>query len=613
MEHAESGSITSLILVVLVSFLVPMVLYHLKLRLLPVVVVEIAVGLLIGKSGLNLVGDDPWLHLLSLLGFIYLMFLSGLEIDFSAFKGKTDSSSAGGMKPFSTAVIIFIGIFVVSGLLSLVLSMMGLVDRVFLMTLIIGTISLGVVVPVLKEKGLLNQPLGQTLLLITVLADFVTMIFLAFYVSWLSRNLTKMGLLLLFFVLIYIIYLLIRRFTSKKWFDALSQGTIQFGTRAIFTLILVFVFLSESLGAENILGAFMAGVVVSLLMPKKEFVHQLESFGYGFLIPIFFVMVGVNLELGHVFSDSKVLLLIPLLLFFIFLSKMVPMLVLKRWYPWKQVIGSGVLLSSTLSLVIAASTLALELGIIDEAIHGSLIVVAVLSCLVFPVIFNKLIPQEEPKRPAVSIIGANHISITVAQELSRESDFEVRLFTTSGLESQMDGESGLRKESLRLLSNLSEQELTQEGAFQADIIVLATMDDSINIRIARSLKDETGKRLIVRVEDPQLQRTIQEEGFTVFSTLYAASTVLRAFIEHPSALKLISEHADSMREIVVDNPAYDEVLLRKLPLLADLLILRVYRGESFLIPHGNTLIRRGDRLLVSGQAEQIQAFKKKLK
>ena len=63
--------------------------------------------------------------------------------------------------------------------------------------------------------------------------------------------------------------------------------------------------LSESLGAENILGAFLAGVLVSLLSPNKELVQQLDSFGYGFLIPIFFVMAGVKLNIWSLFRIRK--------------------------------------------------------------------------------------------------------------------------------------------------------------------------------------------------------------------------------------------------------------------------------------------------------------------
>lgn len=85
---AHGASFASLVIVVTVALLTPIILQRLKLNVIPVVVAEILMGLIIGKSGFNLVEQDMWLETLSTLGFIFLMFLSGLEIDFSAFSSK---------------------------------------------------------------------------------------------------------------------------------------------------------------------------------------------------------------------------------------------------------------------------------------------------------------------------------------------------------------------------------------------------------------------------------------------------------------------------------------------------------------------------------------------
>ncbi|MFH5183977.1 cation:proton antiporter [Paenibacillus sp. TAB 01] len=608
MEHG-GGSLESLILVVTISFLLPILLYQLRLRVVPVVVAEIFAGLLIGKSGFNLVTNDPWVDLLSLLGFIYLMFLSGLEIDFGTFtksQRKQRHVSSKEINPLYAAIFIFTGIFALSGILSWGLVAMGLIDRIFLTTLIIGTISLGVVVPVLKERKMLGTRLGQTLLLVTVLADFFTMIMLAFYVNFLSRNMSKLLLLLLFFVLILLIYLLVKRFASGKVFQVLGESSIQFGTRAIFTLILAIVFLSETLGVENILGAFLAGVIVSLLRPKKEFVHQLESFGYGFLIPIFFVMVGVRLELKSVFSDMKALIVIPLLLIVMFLAKIIPMLLLKRWFNWREVFSAGILLSSKLSLVIAAATLALDLHIIKESFHGALILVAILSCLLFPVLFNQVAPKFSERKQKISIIGLNHITMPVAQNLMNEDIYEIRVFTSRGAERfPSQQESSL----ITFLTDLNEAALRENRAFDADIIAIATTDDSFNARLTRTVATESEGRILARIEAPELYSQMAAEGFEVFSTLYAARTVLRALIDSPGALKLLSEDEGTIFEVSVRHLPFRTTYLRQLPRLDNILVLRIYRGQSYLIPHGNTEIRLGDLLLVSGNAEQVEEFR----
>lgn len=113
--------------------------------------------------------------------------------------------------------------------------------------------------------------------------------------------------------------------------------------------------MAEGVGAEHILGAFLAGVVVSLLGPTQDLVEKLDSFGYGFFIPIFFIMVGVDLDIPSLISDPKVLVIIPVLIIAFIISKLIPVMLLKKWFDMKTTIASAFLLTSTLSLVIAAA------------------------------------------------------------------------------------------------------------------------------------------------------------------------------------------------------------------------------------------------------------------
>lgn len=607
--ESHSSSLVSLMIVVAIAFLVPIVLHRLKLKAIPVVVAEILVGIVVGKSGFNIIAEDPWLELLSMFGLIYLMFLSGLEINFSMLRSTKKNEVR--FKPISASIIVFLGIMVLSFGLSWLIFKIGLIDDPYLMTLIIATISLGVVLPVLKEKRMTETPLGQTILLVTVLSDLSTMILLAVYIALHDDNSQQMLYLLLFFVFVILTYLFIRRFANRKVFEALRRGTVQIGTRAVFALILLFVVLSESLQVEMILGAFLAGVIVSLLAPSKELIHQLDSFGYGFLIPIFFVMVGVNLDLLELFSDFQTILLIPLLLGAIFISKLVPALYLKRWFGWKETMGVGFLLSSTLSLVIAAAAVANNMGLINDSMEGALILVAVISCLTAPILFNAVSPGVEQRKTVIAIVGANHITMPVSQDLIQEG-YTVQLYSAQPPSS--DGkEDRMNRFQVIEVDNLHVDTLKDCGLCNADVVVLGTMDDEVNVKLANFAKEAGVERVIVRVEDPELHESMQQRNeFTLMSTLYASRTLLKALIEHPSAVALITHHDDSVQELTMNNGIYHNVLLRDLPVLNEVLIMRVYRGDTFLIPHGNTQIQLGDRLLVSGNVEQILALKQEL-
>src|SRR5690625_808467 len=381
MEHG-TASIISLMIVTGVAFFIPILLQRFKLKAIPIVVAEIIAGIIIGKSGLDLVDvDNAWLALLSSLGLIFLMFLSGLEIDFDSFKVKKDrvARNAKQTNPFLISTIVFGLMLLLSYGLSMLLVAFGMIDDAFFMTIILSTISLGIVISVLKERKVINTELGQTVLLIVVISDFVTMILFAYYLAYKNGDTTIVWWILLLLGLVIFLYYFLDYYRKKSNFDlldALKRGTALIRTRGVFALILLFVALSETMGVENILGAFLAGVVVSLLSPDRNFVHQLDSFGYGFLIPIFFVMVGVEFDFASLLSNPSILALIPIILILIFLTRSIPSLLLKKWFSWRDTIGSGIILTSTLSLAIVAATVSLQMEIITEGMSSAIVLVA---------------------------------------------------------------------------------------------------------------------------------------------------------------------------------------------------------------------------------------------
>lgn len=316
MEHGPS--VVSLAIVVLAALLTPILISRLKVSFLPVVVAEIIVGVIIGRSFLNIVdAGDPWLNILSTLGFIFLMFLSGLEIDFDAFTQKSTGQKKSKVlkRPLPNTLLlttgIFLGILTLSLLFALMMRGFGIFDDIFLLVIIISTISLGVVVPTLKEANLITTQMGQIILLVAVIADLSTMIMLAFYSQLYADASQPIWLMTILVGFAILFYLLGRVMNQSHFIKQLNNGTMQIGIRGVFALIIMLVALAEGVGAENILGAFIAGCIVSLLKPDQDIVHKLDSFGYGFFIPIFFIMVGVDLDLPSLFSDSRVFILIP--------------------------------------------------------------------------------------------------------------------------------------------------------------------------------------------------------------------------------------------------------------------------------------------------------------
>jgi monovalent cation:H+ antiporter-2, CPA2 family len=611
----QHASIISLLVVVTVAFVTPILLHRLKLNYIPVVVAEIIMGLVIGKSGFNVVHEDMWLSTLSTLGFIFLMFLSGLEIDFTAFTGgkKQNTLPNGKKEPntFLASFIIFIGIFIISLLLSYLFVFAGFIDNAFLMTLIISTISLGVVVPTLKEAHLMKSNIGQIILLVAVVADLVTMILLAIFVSIYDPGQGNTWLLLILFAAGVVLYFVGKRFKNRPLLESMSKGTVQIGTRAVFMLIIVLVGLSETVGAENILGAFLAGVLVSLLSPNQELIHKLDSFGYGFLIPIFFVMIGVELHVWSLFADRKLLLLIPLLLLGLLLSKIIPVYLLKIWYDTKTVLASGFLLTSTLSLVIAAATIGERMEVITPEMSGTLILVAVITSIFTPIAFKKLFPKEVATAPKVRIafLGANQVTLPVSREL------ESGLYETSLYHTKMDKLDKLISNSLFDIVEISDYSLEtieKNKIFQTDIIVITTGKDQINADLAVKAKELGVNRVIVRIESPDVEQGLRDKELEVFSSFMSTKTLLRALIETPSVINILTNQETSLYEIRMQNEQYDGMTLRRFPFTGDVIFVRIFRGKDSIVPHGDTELLIHDRLIVTGSKEYVDELKREL-
>ncbi|MFJ5714916.1 monovalent cation:proton antiporter family protein [Neobacillus sp. NPDC093127] len=608
-------SVISLLIVVTMAFLTPIILHRLKLNFIPVVVAEIIIGLIIGKSGFNVVHQDMWLSTLSTLGFIFLMFLSGLEIDFTAFTGRKKRQQLlnGKMEPnsFAVATIIFAGIFVVSLGLSYLFVIAGFIDNAFLMTLIISTISLGVVVPTLKEAQLMKTVIGQIILLVAVIADLVTMILLAVFVSLNEPKHGNTWLLLILFAAGIVLYFVGKRFKNRTFIETLSTGTVQIGTRAVFTLIIVLVGLSETLGAENILGAFLAGVLVSLLSPNQELVHKLDSFGYGFLIPIFFVMVGVNLDVWSLFNEKKLLLLIPLLLIGLLLSKLVPVYLLKIWYDKKTVFASGFLLTSTLSLVIAAATIGERIGVISEQMKGTLILVAVITSIFTPILFKKLIPKEVAvnKKLPVAFLGANQVTLSLSREL-KSGLYDPVLYHL-----QMDKSEKQIADSLFEIVEIPDytiDTIAQTKVFQSEIVVISTGNEEQNAALAIRAKENGVPRVIARIESPDIEQSLRDHQIEVFSSFMSTKMLLRALIESPAVINILSNQETGLYEIVMMNSQFDGMTLRKFPFTGDIIFVRIFRDKDSIVPHGDTELQLHDRLIVTGTKEYVDELKREL-
>ncbi len=388
----ESQGFGPLLLVIALAFAVPILLS--RFRALPVVVGEILAGILIGPSLLNWLGHSPTLDFLGDIGLTFLMFLAGLEINLDALlpqKGRAVDTSQSLRRPG----IVYLATIVLAMPAGLLLNRLGLDAHPILIFFVLSATSLGVLLPVLKERDLLPRPFGQLVFLSATLADFLTVLLFTVYILT-SEN--GFSVEILSITLLFVVFLVVMRFAPtlvrlppvRRIFDELSHATVQIKVRGAIAIMLAFVVLAETVNAELILGAFLAGMVISLLRSPDDtaLVHNLEAFGFGFFIPIFFILVGADLNLRTLFAEPHYLLLLPVMLVVSLLVKTLPMILLKGSISWREALSSGLLLNTHLSLEIAVVVIGERIGLVSPASSALIVLFAALTVVLMPLLFN---------------------------------------------------------------------------------------------------------------------------------------------------------------------------------------------------------------------------------
>jgi Kef-type K+ transport system membrane component KefB len=229
------------------------------------------------------------------------------------------------------------------------------------------------------------------------------MLLISIYATYIVAGGLDMKMLLVF--LLFVAFALLHRtshFMSRiPWIkdlvEDLSHATAQIKLRASLVLMVGFIVLSELLQSEMILGAFIAGVIVSLITESEDrrVEKDLEAFGFSFFIPIFFVLVGVGFDLNILLASSEAMLLMPILLLAALAVKFLPALLFRAAFTWRETLAAGSLLSARLSLIIAASLIALDLNIINDATNSAIILVAMITVTFAPMLFASLMPEAE--------------------------------------------------------------------------------------------------------------------------------------------------------------------------------------------------------------------------
>lgn len=395
-----------LLVVMLLAVVIPLTLGLFPRLPLPGPVVEILAGIVIGPAILGWVEPDEAIEVLAKLGVAFLLFLAGLELDFDHLKGRPLRF---GLIGFAASV----------GLGLVVTIPLGLTDVIIdplLVTIILSATSLGIVMPVLKDADQVTTPLGRLVIAACSVAEFGAIVLLSMSFSGAGEPhpLQTAGKLVVLGLAVATIALVAAR--AGRWrrlhevVRRLQDTSAQIRIRIAVLALLALLVLSQELKFDTILGAFMAGALLSALTDPEadaelgDFRHKLEAIGFGFFVPVFFVSTGIGFPLEQLFDDPSALIRIPVFLVLLLVVRGLPALALRRdGFAGPQIAAAGLMQATSLSFVVVATEVGVSIGELRPVNAASLVAAGMLSVLIFPMSALALLRRGRPVTPVAPV------------------------------------------------------------------------------------------------------------------------------------------------------------------------------------------------------------------
>jgi Kef-type K+ transport system membrane component KefB len=391
------AAIPTLVLVALAAVIAPVVAEGTRGHV-PSIVVELLLGILIGPFVLNLAHPNGLVTALSDMGLTFLMFLAGFELDPSRIKGRPLRLAAEGWVVSCGLALGFAFALVSSGLA---------LDTV-VVGLALTTTALGTLLPILSDAGVLSSGFGRYVIGVGTVGEFGPVVLIAVLLAH-KDPLATLLLLFAFVTVAAATALLAARAHPPKLIALLRRqlnSSTQLPVRVSVLFVLLLVYLAYELGLDVLLGAFAAGIVVRLFTAgddSEAIQSKLQAIGFGFLIPIFFVVSGVNFDLHILLTRPTALLRLALFLALMLVVRGLPALLFyRRDLEPSERIPLALLSATGLPLIVVITTIGTTEGRMLPENAAALVGAGLLSVLLFPAISLRMISRRPRSEDAAS-------------------------------------------------------------------------------------------------------------------------------------------------------------------------------------------------------------------
>jgi Kef-type K+ transport system membrane component KefB len=374
----------SLFVIAAIAAAVPLIVGLLRLKIAEVVLL-LGFGILFGPELLGWIQVDDAIDLLSELGLGLLFFLAGLELEQRAIRGQSGRLAAIGW--FTSLAVALV--------LSFLLVHTGKVEDTIGIAIALTSTALGTLLPIVRDRGELDTRFGTFFMGAGAWGEFGPIIAMSILLTTGSSFAAVIS-LVVFAVLAAIIAVLPSRLAGDRVRELLNRGhstSSQTALRFTMLLLIALLALAGAFGLDVVLGAFVAGVIVRRFSPpaaESRLQVRIEAIGFGFLIPLFFVISGANLDVVSIAENP-----VPMLAFFVLIlvARGVP-----QWFLYRTALPDvrertrfSLFAATGLPIIVAVTTIQVEADVMSPETAAALVGAGALTVLVFPLVGNALV------------------------------------------------------------------------------------------------------------------------------------------------------------------------------------------------------------------------------
>jgi Kef-type K+ transport system membrane component KefB len=384
----SSTTLSSLVVILFVAAAAPIVSDLIEPRLLvPTVVLELVGGILIGPV-FDIASEDDIISFLAALGLTTLMFLAGLEIDMPRIRGGPLQRAVGGwVSSLALGLSVGFALTPVDGTRS------GLI-----VGLAITTTALSTLLPILGDSGELQTAFGTEVLAGAAVGELGPLIAISVLLST-DRPARTVLVLVAFVVVVFVAAALAMRPRNERLARLLEQTMAtsgQLAVRLVMLFVGVMVWIASELGLDVLLGAFAAGMVFRLFSAgdstrEAALVEaKLQGLGYGFFVPIFFIISGMRFDLDAIRDRPAILIGVPAFLLAFLVVRGVPAFFIEHRWPLNDRLALACYLATELPLVVVITDIGVQTGRLKSSTSAALVAAAILSVLTLPLVAARL-------------------------------------------------------------------------------------------------------------------------------------------------------------------------------------------------------------------------------